>query len=73
MSDIPQPDPTPSNGDLWLNVIQDMHKRRLFGIKKYGTPLQIHNGRDALMDAYQEALDLCIYLKQAIEERNDVI
>lgn len=29
-----------------------------------------HNGRDALVDAYQEALDLTMYLRQAIEERS---
>lgn len=32
-------------------------------------PLQAHNGRDPLVDAYQEALDLVVYLRQAIEER----
>lgn len=51
-------------------VIQDMAARKELGIQKYGTALQPFNGRDALMDAYQEALDLCMYLRQAIEERN---
>jgi hypothetical protein len=32
--------------------------------------LQPHNGRDCLMDAYQEALDLAMYLRQAIFERD---
>jgi hypothetical protein len=32
-------------------------------------PLQAHNGRNALIDAYQEALDLVVYLRQAIEEQ----
>jgi len=36
---------------------------------KYHTYLLTHNGRDALIDAYQEALDLAMYLRQAIEER----
>ena len=36
---------------------------------EHGTPLQAHNGRDPLVDAYQEALDLAVYLRQAIEER----
>ena len=39
------------------------------GIKRYGTPLQPHNGRDALIDTYQEILDSAVYLRQAIEER----
>jgi hypothetical protein len=50
-------------------VIQDMRERKAIGEARYGTPLQAHNGRDALVDAYQEALDLCCYLRQAIEER----
>lgn len=50
-------------------VIADIQERKRMGIEKYGTPLQAHNGRDALVDAYQEALDLCQYLRQAIEER----
>ena len=37
---------------------------------RYGTALQPHNGRDALLDAYEEALDLAMYLKQAIVERD---
>lgn len=37
---------------------------------KYGTPLQANNGRNPLIDAYQEALDLCVYLRQEIEERS---
>ena len=38
------------------------------GIEKYGTVLQPNNGRNALVDAYQEALDLAVYLRQRIEE-----
>ena len=37
---------------------------------KYGVGLQPHNGRDVLRDAYEEALDLCVYLRQAIFERD---
>lgn len=50
-------------------VVKDIEERKRLGIERYGTPLQAHNGRDALVDAYQEALDLAIYLRQAIEER----
>jgi hypothetical protein len=42
-------------------VIEDMKARDHQGRAKYGTPLQAENGRDALMDAYQEALDMCVY------------
>ena len=37
---------------------------------EYGEPLTTGNGRDALRDAYEEALDLCLYLRQALEESN---
>ena len=47
-----------------------MLKRDAVGRAKYGVPLQAHNGRDALQDAYEEVLDLAVYLRQAIEERN---
>ncbi len=64
-----QQPPKPSEGDMWLEVMKDMEKRRKHGIEKYGVPVQPFNGRDPLIDAYQEALDLCVYLRQAIEER----
>jgi hypothetical protein len=51
-------------------VIADIQARKAVGLERYGTLLQAHNGRDALLDAYQEALDLAIYLRQALEERN---
>lgn len=55
--------------DIQGLVIEDVIARRELGIMRYGTPLQPGNGRDALVDAYEEALDLCMYLKQAIVER----
>lgn len=73
MSDLvkDQPDPIPNQSPaIWRLVIQDMEARDNEGRRKYGTPLQAFNGRDALVDAYQEALDMCVYLRQAIEERS---
>jgi len=64
-----QPDPQKGKGDIWLLVIKDMEERRLNGIEKYGVPLQKNNGRKTLIDAYQEALDLAVYLRLAIEEK----
>jgi len=49
-------------------VIEDMKKRKEIGKKKYGTVLQPFNGRNSLVDAYQEVGDLCVYLRQTIEE-----
>lgn len=55
--------------DIQSQVIADIEARRELGIRRYGTALQPHNGRDALRDAYEEALDLAIYLKQVMVER----
>jgi hypothetical protein len=49
-------------------VKDDLESRKQLGAKRYGTPLQAHNGRSALRDAYEEALDLAVYLKQALME-----
>lgn len=57
-------------GKIVLNmVIADLKKRAIKGQKTYGTKLRTNNGRNALIDAYQEALDLCMYLRQEIEEK----
>lgn len=67
-----QPAPTESAGPaIWDLVIADMRARDQVGTARYGTRLRPHNGRDALIDAYQEALDLCCYLRQAIYERDE--
>ena len=65
-----QAPPKPSEGDCWRLVIADMEARRQHGIEKYGQPVQPYNGRDPLIDLYQELLDACVYIRQAIEERN---
>ena len=64
---LPQVNSNPFIQDL---VIEDMRQRMQHGITKYGTALQAGNGRDMLQDAYEEALDLCVYLRGCIEERN---
>lgn len=69
MSDQPPPEPNTSR-PVWEMVIEDMRARDALGRRRYGVPLQAHNGRDVLRDAYEEALDLCAYLRQAIEERD---
>ena len=50
-------------------VVEDIGYRARIGMERYGAYLVPNNGRDALTDAYEEALDLCMYLKQAIIER----
>ena len=53
-------------------VQRDLMERAAVGIERYGTPLQCGNGRDALWDAYQEALDTHVYVGQAYHEAQRV-
>ena len=79
MSDLLKPQPAPvqserDNPACWPQVIveaghlpeiiPDMLERDRIGRERYGVPLRVWNGRDALADAYQEALDLAVYLEQ---------
>lgn len=63
---MPTPNDQPAIADL---VIDDLRERKRMGTEKYGTPLQAFNGRDPLVDAYQESIDQTQYLRQAIDER----
>ena len=66
-----QPAPVANDGPtVWPLVVADMQARDAVGRERYGVPLQPNNGRDALRDAYEEALDLCAYLRQALLERD---
>lgn len=66
------PQPPPGKGSAISTsalVAADMFERHAAGLNKYGVAHQHDNGRDHLIDAYQEALDLCIYLRAEIERR----
>lgn len=66
-----QPLPTPNDSrDIQSMVIDDIGKRRSVGIERYGTALQPFNGRNSLRDAYEEAMDLVMYLKQRLVEED---
>lgn len=49
-------------------VLADLKSRAEMGKQKYGHYLETDNGRNALQDAYEEALDMCMYLKQKLLE-----
>ena len=68
----PQPYPRKNKAEPYVLplVLTDLSARAIDGAEKYGTFLQPHNERDALVDAYQEALDLCMYLRQTLYERD---
>lgn len=70
--------PAPSEGDgismhdkvvdsLMTNrtrLIDDIRARRDIGLARYGTTLQSNNGRNPLLDMYQELLDALVYAEQ---------
>jgi hypothetical protein len=70
-SALDQKDPLLVEGESIFDLVKrDLEERESVGKARYGTTLKANNGRDALLDAYAEALDLVVYLRQAIEERN---
>lgn len=49
-------------------VLTDMRERDAIGRQRYGVPLTSGNGRNHLVDAYQEYQDACAYLVTALDE-----
>lgn len=49
-------------------LLVDMAERDAFGRAKYPFPLAPKNGRDFLVDLYQEVLDACVYSRGEMEE-----
>lgn len=82
----PEPAPMPGREDVAPHLLRRLlfnvdspevayrlvQERAAFGRQKYGTPLQTHNGRDAVEDARQEAGDLMLYIQQAKMEGRDL-
>lgn len=58
----------PSSHSLWQEVIKDMEEREQMGLRKYGRYLTADSKEVGLREAYEEALDLCVYLKKALIE-----
>ena len=63
-----QPPPRKGGRRVIDAVLEDIRERAESGRKKYGMYLQTDNGRNALWDAYQEAIDLVMYLRQKLLE-----
>ena len=64
-----QPAPTGTGPEITPLVIKDLEARYRFGKNKYGEGLRANNGRDPLIDLYQELLDAVLYTRQALEEK----
>ncbi|MBU1483210.1 MAG: hypothetical protein KKH12_16220 [Gammaproteobacteria bacterium] len=54
--------------DAWIRA--DLEARTARGIETYGEPLTSENGRDAAIDALQEAEDLLQYAAQIVIEND---
>ena len=52
-------------------IARDIEDRKRAGVAKYGTPLQGYNGRNPVMDLYQELLDAANYMRQHMWEEVD--
>jgi len=65
---VEQPMPQGTGPSIHELVQQDIEARARLGEEKYGERLRACNGRDALVDAYQEVLDLAVYLRQQLTE-----
>jgi hypothetical protein len=67
-----QPLPTPGRECVQDALIAEIQARKALGEERYGSPLMTHNGRDAIRDAREEAVDLAVYLMQVELEVRDL-
>ncbi len=65
--------PLPRGGGQCVQdrLIAEIEARKQLGIERYGQPLMTGNGRDAVRDAWEEAIDLAAYLTQMMMEREN--
>lgn len=67
----PEPAPRGMGREITPLVIEDLKLRSKLGTEKYGETLRAFNGRNPLVDAYQEVLDLAQYLRQRLAEADN--
>jgi hypothetical protein len=67
--------PNPDNSRIAVHeaMAGDIMDRLRIGIERYGAPLRPMNGRDTIQDAYEEVLDLGVYLRTLEEERREAL
>ena len=65
-NDLAAPVTEPTIFDL---VRTDLETRDRIGWDQHHRPLLAHDGQDSLREAYEEALDLAVYLRKALAER----
>lgn len=66
----PSAPPAPRASGTEARVCADIAQRQLMGLRKYGTTVADNplSQRQWLQHAYEEALDLAIYLRRSIEQ-----
>ena len=64
-----EPMPRPGTANVFALLRADIDAREAVGRETYGRLLETFNGRNSARDAYEEALDLAVYLRQLLEER----
>ena len=52
-----------------VKVLDDLVDRAQVGKTRHGSVLRAHDGSDGLLNAYTQALDMVIYLRKEIMER----
>lgn len=67
-----QPAPTPGRENVTEALVAAILARAEIGAEKYGVRLETHNGRDALVDLFQEQLDAAQYTMQALMEWDEM-
>jgi hypothetical protein len=63
--------PAGDGREVLPEVLKDIEARAQTGLSKYGTLLKTDNGRNALLDMYQELIDAVMYVKQLLMEIED--
>lgn len=57
--------------EVTSGILDDLARRTELGIKRYGQPLMTRDGRDTILDAYEESLDQAQYLQKLVIENPD--
>lgn len=69
-------EPSPASPSTWDMVRADIAERDRVGLERYGVPLSRAVNIDGIREAYDEALDLVVYLRHALDAlqaKDDVI
>lgn len=72
LSTIEQPQPQGTGSVTYKLLINDILERAELGKTRYGEYLTSFNNRDSIIDAYQEMLDLVVYIRTFLSEWQEI-